>query len=154
MIRQYRCDRAIAYDYMKPLERAASFVKSSIYFCDKNLAGLASEIKMWQEPDVIAALGADECEYQRQAAATAIAEFNAEKRGWEKMFSKLSACNVCNGSGRYWVNDSQDESHEEKCQGCGGTGFVTTPQEAPQAVVAVAKVTKPSLLETIGRKFR
>jgi hypothetical protein len=164
MISQHRTDRATAYNHMPPHERAASFIKSSIYFCEQNIGGLQSEIKMWGEPEIVALLGDETCYMKRCQAESALKEHEAEKQSWEHLYDKLGACQTCNGQGWLWQCVSQDESIKVKCDSCGGLGKTLAATaavktvEAQKAVAAAEAAKKPTLLDNmktaLGRKFR
>lgn len=136
MIRQHYTGRATAYNHQQPFERAASFAKESIYICDKNITELQSELKMWAEPDIIALLGTDECEHQRQSAQSAMQEQEDAKTKWTTLYVKLGACPTCAGSGWLWECMSQDESVKVKCDACGGAGKSFSAQAVIAATLA------------------
>jgi hypothetical protein len=161
MISQHRTDRATAYSHMKPHERAASFIKSSIYFSSQNIAGLKEEIKMWSEPEVITLLGEDTCYMKRCQAESALKEHESEKQSWEVLYEKLGACQTCNGGGWLWECIAQDESRKVTCDACKGLGktlkavAAVKVAEAKKAVEdAEAEAKKPGILAALGRKFR
>lgn len=142
MIHQHNTNRATAYNHEEPFERAASFIKQSIYICDQNIERLTTEIKMWGEPDVTMLLGDDTCYMKRCQAESVLKEFQSEKESWAALYTKLGACQTCAGGGWLWQCIAQDESIKVKCDACGGAGKNLAAQAAVAAVKAKALADK------------
>jgi hypothetical protein len=156
--------RSTAYAHMKPYERLCSFIKGMVHIANENVERLVDEVAMWDLPEAQALFGPESCKIQKINSQATLEAYQLDLKMYQELEAKLGACSDCSGQGWYWVNDSQDESHRErceKCKGCGKTLEAAAKLMTVDAEKAVAAATaKPSgitngVLNLVsGRKFR
>jgi hypothetical protein len=114
---------ATAYNHMKPFQRVNSFVAAKIYEIEKEIELLESERRMWGEKEVQSLLGVIDTSAENFKCNTRLGELQVnELPKWKAFQAKLMRCQGCNGCGEYYIHESQDSGHYEKCVHCGGTG--------------------------------